>query len=355
VLPPAVARLKELNVRELSLVVTTDKGGLDRYSLELAKRLPLKIIETSRHLNIKEKLKFFKLLSSLNAPVLFPNQHFGRFANFLKVPFIITVHDLARIKMHFIKETLKERTGLWLDKKGIKKANIIIAISEYTKKDLVEFLKIPFEKVEVIYNGIDLETFKPSNEKPFDFPYIIYAGSERPRKNLGRLLEAFARIKKDFPELKFVKVGLDAEGGSANFRTLTLRKIKELGLEREVIFTEQLEDEELAKYYSGALLLAYPSLYEGFGFPPLEAMACGCPAIVSNVTSLPEVIGDAGILFDPYNIDEIAQAMRKIIEDEKLREKLMKKGFEQVRKFNWDETAERTYKLCKKLLKGGGL
>jgi len=330
------------------LLVTTEEGGLDRYSQELAKRLPVRRKETRRYLNFSDRFNLIRLLSSLNALVHLPNQHFGRFAFFLKAPFLITVHDIARFKFHFVREGLAEKLGLWLDRKGIKKADLVIAVSEYTKRDIVEFLGVPPEKIEVIYNGIDLEVFKPRKDIPFDFPYIMCVGSERPRKNLGRLLKAFTLIKKYFPGLKLVKVG--TEGRSSDFRTRTLNQIAELGLEEDVIFVGHVEDKELSRYYSGALLLAYPSLYEGFGFPPLEAMACGCPVVASNTTSIPEIVGDAGVLFDPYEVDEIAEALRKVIEDEKLRKRIIEKGLNRVKRFSWDKTADQTYNLYQKVI-----
>ncbi|MCL0097700.1 glycosyltransferase family 4 protein [Dehalococcoidia bacterium] len=329
------------------LVVTTEEGGLDRYSQELAKRLPVKRIETRRYLSTREHFRLARLLSSLKSVAHLPNQHFGRFALSLKVPFVITVHDLARFKISFTRETLRERVGLWLDKKGIRKAATILAVSEYTKRDLVSFLRIPPQKVMVIYNGIDHAIFRFRNENPFDFPYVIYVGSERPRKNLDRLLEAFARVRRCFPELKLVKAG--TEGRSKEFRARTLRKVAELGLRREVIFLERVSDEELARYYSGALLLAYPSLYEGFGIPLLEAMACGCPVVASNTTSLPEVAGDAAILVNPYQVDEIAEAMRMVIKDEDLRARLIARGLERARAFSWSKTAEETHRVYQKL------
>lgn len=288
-----------------------------------------------------------KALRTVKGLLHLPNQHFGRFALFLKTPFVITVHDVARFRFRLAEETPSERIGLWLDKKGIKGASLIIAVSQFTKRDLIELLKVPPDKVAVVYNGINHRVFYPREKKPLGSPYLIYAGSERPRKNLGRLLEAFAKLKREFPELKLVKVG---EGGrDPRFRQATLAKVKELGLEGEVNFVGHLRDDELAEYYSGALCMVYPSLYEGFGFPPLEAMACGCPVAVSRATSIPEVVGDAGLLFDPCNVEEMAEAIKRIITDEELRKKLIERGLERSKKFTWQRTAEKTWQLYRRL------
>lgn len=329
------------------LVVTQEKGGLDRYCQELAQLLPVRQLRTRRYLKLRENWTLLQALRTVKGLLHLPNQHFGRFAFFLQTPFVITVHDVARFRFRLTKETLSERIGLWLDKRGIKGANLIIAVSQFTKRDLIELLKVPPDKVAVVYNGINHRVFYPREKRPLSPPYLIYAGSERPRKNLGRLLEAFAKLKREFPELKLVKVG--EAGRDPRFRQATLAKIKELGLEGEVIFMGHLRDGKLAEYYSGALCMVYPSLYEGFGFPPLEAMACGCPVAASRTTSIPEVVGDAGLLFDPRNVEEMAETIKRIITDEELRKKLIEKGLERSKRFTWQRAAERTWQLYRRL------
>ena len=323
------------------LVVTTEKGGLDRYSQELSKRLPVRTIRTRRYLGFKGNLGLLRTLRSVKEPLHLPNQHFGRFSFFLRVPFIITVHDLARFIFREEGGNFKERMGLLFDRMGIKRASFIIAVSENTKRDMVRLWGIPEERIEVIYNGIDRDVFKPCGKD--SSPYILYVGSERPRKNLPRLLEAFREVKRFYPELKLVKVG--REGRSPRFREMTVRKIRELGLEGDVIFTGDVDDGRLAKLYSEALLLVYPSLYEGFGLPPLEAMACGCPVCASNSSSIPEVVGDAGILFDPYSVEDMTRAILKVLSDNSLRRSLIERGFERASLFTWERTAEKTLEL----------
>jgi len=122
-----------------------------------------------------------------------------------------------------------------------------------------------------------------------------------------------------------------------------------LGLTREVIFVDYITQLDLAYYYSSATLLAYPSLYEGFGLPPLEAMACGCPVVISNTSSLPEVVGEAGIMVNPYDTDSLAQAMRRVLTDDKLRDKMVRRGLEQAKKFSWEKTAEQTLEVYEKV------
>ena len=183
------------------LIVTNEKSGIDKYSQEIAKRIDIRKIETQRYLSLIEAYRLSRLIRRQGDIVHLPNQHFTRYVLFLKNPFIVTVHDLVRFCFGFAKETISERILLKLDKRYIKQASHIIAVSQNTKNDLITYLRIPDNRISVIYNGIDHSLFKPYNIKLLDKPYILYVGSERPRKNLGRLFEAFAKLKGEFPEL----------------------------------------------------------------------------------------------------------------------------------------------------------
>jgi glycosyltransferase involved in cell wall biosynthesis len=330
------------------LIVTKEKSGIDRYSQEIAKRLNVKKIETRRYLSLIEAYRLSRIVQNLNDIVHFPSQDFARHALFLKNPFIITVHDLIRSCFGFAKETITERLLLRLDRRGIKQARHIIAVSHNTRNDLIKYLEIPGEKISVVYNGVDHNIFKPYNVRLLDKPYILYVGSERPRKNLGRLLEAFAKLKSEFPELKLVKIGI--AGRSEKYRREVLRRVNSLGIASDVIFAEYISELELAHYYSSACLLAYPSLYEGFGLPPLEAMACGCPVVTSNTSSLPEVVGEAGILINPYDTDSLVKAIKRVLTDARLREDMVRKGLAQAKRFSWEKAARETQEVYNKVL-----
>ena len=325
------------------LFVTNEKAGVDRYSQEIAKRLDVKKVESRRYLSLIEAYQLSRSIRRQGDVVHLPNQHFARYALFLKNPFIVTVHDLVRCCFGFDRETIIERILLKLDTRGIKQASHIIAVSQNTRNDLIKYLKIPDNRISVIYNGVDHNIFKPYNIKLLDKPYILYVGSERPRKNLDRMFEAFAKLKGEFPELKLVKVGIS--GRSLKYRRNTMRKLGSLGITRDVIFIDYPSELDLAYYYSSANLFAYPSLYEGFGLPPLEAMACGCPVITSNTSSLPEVVGEAGIMFNPYDTDSLTQAMRQVLTDDRLREDMVRKGLEQAKRFSWEKAAMQTLEV----------
>jgi len=329
------------------LIVTSEKSGVDKYSQELAKRLDVKKIESRRYLSLTEAYRLARLISRQGDVVHLPNQHFARYALFLKTPFIVTVHDLVRLCFGFAKEPITERILLNLDRRYIRRVSHIIATSQNTRNDLIKYLKIPDGRISVVYNGVDHSIFQPYNMKLLDKPYILYVGSERPRKNLGRLFTAFAKLKKEFPELKLVKAGMT--GRSEKYRRDTMRKLDSLGISRDVIFVDHIPEIDLAHYYSSAALLAYPSLYEGFGLPSLEAMACGCPVVTSNTSSLPEVVGEAGIMVNPYDIDSLAQAMRQVLTDSELRNDMVRKGLEQAKRFSWERVAMETMEVYKKV------
>ncbi|HEX78030.1 MAG TPA: glycosyltransferase family 4 protein [Dehalococcoidia bacterium] len=332
------------------LVTTVEKSGIDRYSQELAKRIAVPTVETRRYLSIPEVYSLLHRLRHAGQVVHFPSQHFGRYGLLLGRPFIITVHDLVRICFPFSKESLPERVGLRLDVLGLRRATHIIAVSASTKADLVSYLGIPEARISVIYNGVDCQVFKPMPGRRLPFPYLLYVGSERPRKNLGTLLTAFATLKSQAsapPDLKLVKVGI--AGRSDEFRRATLGEVARLGLGKDVIFAEYVSDEELSAYYSSAIALVMPSLYEGFGLPLVEAMACGCPVIASDRSSLPEVAGDAALFVDPGDSQGLAQLMHRIITEPALREKLIEKGFKRVQRFSWDRTAQETLQVYHKV------
>lgn len=332
------------------LIVTSEESGLDRYSQEIAKRLDVKKITCRRYLSLPKAYKLVRSIRSESSIVHLPNQHFARYAVFLNRPFIVTVHDLARCYFDFDRESVSEKMLLNLDKRYIKRANQVIAVSESTKSDLVNYLKIPESKISVIYNGVDHNVFKPYHVRLHYRQYILYVGSERRRKNLGRLFESFAVLKREFPDLMLVKIG--SPGRYKEFRRDTLKALSRLGITEDVIFVGHISELDLAYYYSSAALLAYPSLHEGFGLPPLEAMACGCPVVTSNTSSLPEVVGEAGIMVNPYDTRSLVQAMRQVLTDSELRDSMVRKGLEQSKKFSWESTAELTLQVYSKVTGG---
>ena len=353
----------------ITLLVTKGLGSMDLYVGKLAEKLDVPKVYTNIYQRIAERFSiswfsphalsairedwhFLRMLNRLDGIIHLPNQHLGRYGLFSKTPYIITVHDLIRyfdLKGYstFIHHpNLRDRFYFSLDYRGVKKAKRIIAVSQATKHDLVQHLGIPEEHISVVYEGIDHRLFKPTSRRLVDYPYLLFVGSEHPRKNFAGLLKGFSKLKSrgEFKDLKLLKVG-KAGRPEAKFRAQTLQAVKELGLSNEVVFTDYVAREDLPAYYSGAECFILPSFYEGFGFPPLEAMACGCPVIVSNVASLPEVVGEAAIKVNPCDTDGIASALRMVLTDEHLKRELVSKGLEQARQFSWERTARETLKV----------
>ncbi|MCS7123549.1 MAG: glycosyltransferase family 1 protein [Candidatus Aenigmarchaeota archaeon] len=291
----------------------------------------------------------FLILKSMknDGAVHFPHEGISAYLNLVHSDKkIVTVHELSSFLFPECREHIFIQGSI---RRNLKKADKIIAPSNNTKKDLINVLGIPNEKIHVVYQGINHKIFYPRNTKIFDFPYVLYVGIDHPKKNLKNMLIAFYILKnksnnKKIQKLKFVKVGEDKR-----FMDETKKIVKNLNLSKDVVFTGYVSDYELPKYYSSAELLLYCSLYEGFGLPVIEAMACGCPVITSNISSLPEVAGDAGVLVDPKDPEAICREMEKIITDEETREDLMKKGLKRAKEFSWDKTAEETYKVYKTL------
>ncbi len=339
----------------LSLVVSTEHSGIDRYSQELAKRLPVSLIHTTRYAPMRQHLRLGWNLMRARQGVHFSNHHLGRWICWLTRPCIVTVHDLVRLAFPHAPEDRMAAVGLALDRRGIRNATHVICVSEATKRDLMHYLAVAEAKITVIYNGIDHSIFKPSpvNDGRFSAPYVLYVGSERPRKNLSCLLRAFAALKErgpQFASLRVLKVG--SPGRSDGFRTATLAEARRLGIEDDIDFVDHVPDQDLAVLYSNALALVYPSLYEGFGLPVVEAMACGCPVITTNVSSLPEVAGSAALLIDPHDPAGFADALHSVILDRDLSTRLRGDGIRRAGDFSWDNTVSATYTIYDHVLAG---
>lgn len=260
------------------------------------------------------------------------------------VPFVFTIHDLIHVK--FPEETSISKKLYYnaIVKPAIHKAYYVLTVSSFSKNEIIDWSNVPETKVIVVGNGVGSE-FTPRGEhyQP-GFPYILYVGNLKPHKNFKKLLMAFA-ISNLFHDVKLVATGYPDKN--------TISLIKKLNINNSVYFAGVISDEMLSSYYRGAVALAFPSLYEGFGLPALEAMACGTPVVTSNVTALPEVVGDAAVLVDPYDVDSIAEGIRRVVEDSALRETLRRKGLERARQFSWDRTAELTWKVLQEAAENG--
>jgi len=287
-------------------------------------------------------------IRELNLDVIHETYHFGPFLFPTDKISILTVFDLSPL---IFPETHRYSTVLMhklLFPLIIRNSDKILTISESTKQDLMKYLNISEKKIIVTYLSAD-EKFKPLNNKAINdikqkyklnFPFILYVGTLEPRKNIPVLLRAFYKLKKKNLQYKLIIAGKKGWKYKEIFEITN-----KLNLQKDVIFTGYVSDEDLPKLYNAADLFVYPSLYEGFGLPPLEAMACGTPVITSNTSSLPEVVGDAGIMTNPYNVDGLANAMHEVLTNDGLSEDMIKKGLKRAKMFSWEKTAKETLKV----------
>ena len=293
-----------------------------------------------------------------------PSHYIPRFSKTKK---IATIFDLSFL--HF--PEMFEKGDFWKLKNWTKfsalNSDHIITISNFSKEGIIKEYRIDKSKITVAYPGYDKEIFnqaavsaakidKVKKKYKISGTYIIYIGTIQPRKNLTRLIEAFSRIILSDSEgsinrsLQLVIVGKSKGEGKEGWKYKeVLEAPSKFGIEDRVIFTGFIPTEDLVQITAGAVVSVTPSLWEGFGIPVIEAMALGIPAIVSNVSSLPEVVGDAGLLVDPYSVDQIEQAIRTVVSDRNLREKYSKAAIEQAKKFSWEAMAETVLKTFEKV------
>ncbi|MFH0798836.1 MAG: glycosyltransferase family 1 protein [Pseudomonadota bacterium] len=259
---------------------------------------------------------------------------------------IVIVYDITPIR---VPQCHNKEVGIFFNAvlgDILKKADKIIAISEFTKRDLITHYGIVEEKISVIYPGLNRHMTRTPKScdivKKYNLPedFILSFGTLEPRKNAIAVVKSFALLKKDGRREMLVIAGRKGWGYEDVFVTL-----KQLGLEKSVLFTGYVDEEDVPGLYGAARLLVYPALYEGFGLPVIEAMSCGCPVITSSTSSLPEAGGDAALYIDPTDEKQIYEAMKKVIGSEELRGDMIMKGLIQASKFNWDESARKVIKI----------
>ena len=298
----------------------------------------------------KNRFKF-DLLHSLNSELPL----------YCNIKRIVTFHDLKYLKYpYFLNKfsTIKAKYLKYTMKKGAEKANKIIAVSRSTKKDIIDLLGINGEKIEVIYEASNIGLYSPKNEgilnsdilKKYAIqkPYFLYVGEKRPHKNLEGLIKAFAIYKEKYDSRNSSLV-LTGKKYSTYHEYMIIAE--RLGVKDNLIFTGFIPEKYLKTIYSEAEALLLISFYEGFGIPILEAMECGIPVVTSNISSMPEVAGEAALLVDPNNIQEIAEAMNNIVSSKTLRKQLIESGLKRVKQFSWERTARQTLKVYNEIYK----
>ena len=282
----------------------------------------------------------------------------------LPCPYVITVHDLLEhMYAAHNGSSLRRSLHFHLTRRVLGRAARILAVSQFTKNEIEKIFRIPEERIEVVYNAID-ERFLHGHATDSDrqmiaeryqvtYPFVLYAGAIRPHKNVVRIIEAFSALKtqlekeQQYPDLKLIVIGDDLSSHPRLRRTV-IRS----GVQNDVRFLGFVPIEVLRIFYDVAKVFVFPSLYEGFGLPPLEAMAHGTPVVASNSSSIPEVAGTAALLVNPENVFEIERALQRSLLDQALRERMKQRGYEQAQRFSWTTSVARILDIYREVARG---
>ena len=307
--------------------------GIGRFAGELAKLLPeLRGFQRKRRPWHPLDPALLGLELWREGPKLFFSPGYNSPVGWPK-PFVFTLHDLNHLCVSENSNALKRAYYQHVIRPACHRAAFVLTVSEYSRREIASWAGMDEQRVVNVGNGVgDPFTVGGPRHEP-GYPYLLYVGSHKPHKNLPRLLQAYA-ISGICQDVRLVVTGSPSRELSAI--------VRESGLSGNVSFVGTANNEAVARLYRGAMGLVFPSLYEGFGLPPLEAMACGAPVLTSNVCSLPEVVGDAGILVNPLNVEEIAAGIRTLVEDSDTRAKLRENGLLRATRFSWSETARKT-------------
>lgn len=307
---------------------------------DLAEELDVQIVGRIRRGIVWEQLELPMLLRQRGNPLLV---NLCNLAPILYSNSIVSVLDLS-FKLHpeWFSRQFSTLYNFFIPRE-VAGARRIITISESSKQDISQHYGVPLSKIDIVYPSVSSIFLKPPVEKlPNKYgSYVLAVSSIDPRKNFTGLIEAFKAG--DFGQTKLLIVG-------SEHKVFANNRIKELVADDpRIVFTGYVSDHDLVGLYQNALVFAYPSFFEGFGIPPLEAMACGCPTLVSNTTSLPEVCGDASVYVDPYNIESITNGLTAVINDSQVRQALVKKGYERLPKFEMQQSVMRLVTIIEEL------
>lgn len=307
---------------------------------------------------LQKIFKYPKLDKVLGGVDIFFAPHINFLSLSDSVKKVITIHDLSFLRY---KEFFSHRKNIWhksIDVKGlVNKFDKVIAISENTKRDLIELCHVSEDKIDVIYSGLsdrykkissDDQKMKDIKEKyMLDDKFILYLGTIEPRKNIKGIIKAYNSLRDDNSELSDVKLVL--AGGLGWKHGDIIKEYEESKYKKDIKLLGYVNNGDKVYLYNLATVFLFPSFYEGFGFPPLEAMACGTPIITSISSSLPEVVNDAAVLINPYSSSDIASSLELVLKSEKIKEGMIEEGFKQSKKFNWSNSAKKYLEVFNKL------
>jgi glycosyltransferase involved in cell wall biosynthesis len=314
------------------------------------------IVDRSSNYSVQEQFSIPRALARARVD-LFHAPHYV-VSPFITRPFVVTIHDCIHLRFP---QYLPGRAALHyarvMMRMSARRSRKVLTVSEASKNDILHYLGVPAEKVEVIYNALDERIALVPTPEDVDrvrqrflltSPFILYAGNIKPHKNVDRLIEAFSIMRKrGLQDVKLLIIGDEI----SKYPTLR-RLVHRFQLHQHVRFLGFVPDATLAVLYRLASVFVFPSLYEGFGLPPLEAMASGTPVVTSNISSLPEVVGDAALLIDPMDAWAIADATSRVLHEPGLRADLVRRGFERVKAFSWERSVGRIRQVYAELVKG---
>ena len=346
-------------------------GGISKYFCELTKRIPKENWYLSSFLSNNQyleefghnQLKFFpnsdfkgkeRILAELGFPysiyklntikwdVFHPTLHPALYTRYIpkKKPMVITAHDVLYYLYH--SNNSKREMLIDIDIKSCQRANKIIAISENTKKDYINYFGADERKIEVIHHGIEKTKQFISNQRIEERPYILYVGLRADYKNFSRFIQAFSILSKKYNDLKLICTGYC-------FSSSEIKELSSLGLMdkiRVILATEQ----EMAQLYHDAEMFVFPSLYEGFGMPILEAMVYDCPVVLSNTSCFPEIAQNAGLYFDPFDIEDITNKIEIMLTNQELKHTIIDLGKERLTHFSWENCAKEHLNVYKSVI-----
>jgi glycosyltransferase involved in cell wall biosynthesis len=313
--------------------------GLARVAQEVARRLPqLERLEDGLPLLHPAETAWLTAVLARRRPSVFYSPGFNAPPT-CPVPFVFTVFDLIHLEVAEESGAAKRLYYRLHVKPAVRRARAVLTGSEYSRERIADWSGVDAERV-VVIRGAAGEEFTPDGElhEP-GYPYLLYVGNQKPHKNLGRLIRALAQLR-DASSLRLLLVG--------QVEPELLGRARTIGVADRLVFLGDVPDERLPALYRGAVAFVFPSLHEGFGLPPLEAMACGTPVVSSLATSLAEVVGDAAVAVDPLDVGSIAAGIDRIVGDEQLRRDLRARGLAQAARFSWDETARRTLQALRR-------
>ena len=271
---------------------------------------------------------------------------------------IVTVHDMV---YKTFPETVRGRTRFMLEsglQRSLHRADLIVTDSDFSKTEIIRYFPATEERIRVVPCGVDKLRFSPmppaaapaieelKRRMHLQANYFLYLGTLEPRKNLDRLIRAYALLKQQHPDAPQLVLA----GGYGWRNNHIYQLVQTLHLEDDVLFTEYVPEEDVQPLLCGAMAFVFPSVYEGFGMPPLEAMACGTPVLTTRAASLPEVVGDAAVIVDPHHTEDIAQGLEKLFLDAALRERLQKEGLRRAAMFSWENAAAALYDVYQEAL-----